>query len=158
MRPPRLGTTPNHRAHLGHPQLGNGVQEVLPGHEGPDILRQPEGAQREACRVVNGECVASVHHELPDRARRPAHLPSQVMVLHDPGRGAQYQELQESTMADFARVQGAEEVVAHRHAAAEQLDGAVESAVLPHAAWCCGGGDRCSRVCEPQGLHGVVLK
>jgi len=48
LRAGRLGPPPGRRAHLGAPELGDGVQKVVPRLQDPHLLRLAQGAAREA--------------------------------------------------------------------------------------------------------------
>lgn len=43
----QLGSTSDRGAHLGHVELGDGVQEVVPGVQDPHLLRHSEGEENE---------------------------------------------------------------------------------------------------------------
>lgn len=79
--------------------------------------------------------MAGLYHIISDRAGRPAHFPPQELVVHDSRRSAQHQELSIAKMANAARLQGAASFAIDWNATSEQLDGAMESAVLSDASW-----------------------
>ncbi|KAI3482916.1 hypothetical protein L1887_54238 [Cichorium endivia] len=130
----RLGPASRRGSDQCDAQLGSRVQEVPSRVQDPLVLRQSEGAQGEANRLEYREQLQRVHHQLPTRSGRPAHLPPQAVGVPGARRGAPHQELSVTTLADAARLQLAAAPAAHGNSAAEQPHGSVVAHVLSHAA------------------------
>ena len=97
---------------------------------GFDILWYTEGTQGKAARVVETELLSCVHYLVQNGCARPEDVPEKEVEVHDPGRGAQYQELSVSKVAGPVRVSEQAATFADWHAPAEQFDGTVVAAPL----------------------------
>lgn len=149
-----LGSAPHRRAHELPRELGDGVQALVSSVQSADVLWLRQATQGAKAGLVQAECVSGVHHELPARGPGCALLQAQEVVLLDPGRGAQHQELEELAVADAADLQLAATAAVDGHAAAEQHHGALVAYALPHAACLQFAARVHVLVSEPTGAHG----
>ena len=62
-----VGSTLDCRTHQRHAELGGRVQEVVPVLQAAHVLRERQGAQEEAGRLVEAECLPCLHHLLHPR-------------------------------------------------------------------------------------------
>lgn len=62
MRARELGSASDSRAIVGHAELGNGIQKMVPRLQDSHLLRYAEGAQAEAHWLDQGQCVSRVYY------------------------------------------------------------------------------------------------
>lgn len=80
-------------------QLGDGVQEVVPGLQAADLLRQCQGAQSKAPGLEQATRLPRVHHQLHTRAAGRKSERRQAECLHHWG----VQQLTSMALAAVAR-------------------------------------------------------
>ena len=95
-----MGSAFDHRPYERHPKLGNGVQEVPPRLQSPQLLRQPKTQKRASKRVERQVSLQCLHNLVCARPQGRGNLEEEAMVLHDLGRGSYDQKLQEPAMDD----------------------------------------------------------
>ena len=88
VRAPGLGPAPDHCAHVGAAQLGDGVQEVVSRLQATHILRRAQGAPRQAPGLDQDQRLPRLHHFLQARHPGPHCLPPQEVEISRSRRGA----------------------------------------------------------------------
>ena len=148
MRERHLGTAPDRCTYYDHHQLGDGIQEVVPRLQDPNLFRFTEGTQAKAHGLVEGQLVPHMYHFVQAGYTRPLCLSTQEVVLHGTRRGTEYQKLPISAMADSAALQHEAPPPSDWHATAERRDGVVVTDAFSDA----------EHLLLPAGLQGMVLQ
>lgn len=95
----QLGATFDCCPVIGDAQLGNGVQEMVSRIQNTHVLWIAEGAQTEAYRLDESECISCVYHVIQIGHTGSSEFPTEKMEVLDFGRSTEYQKFQITAMA-----------------------------------------------------------